>query len=175
MSSIRQKKTIVGLVAIIIAALFFSCSVGQREVLPAPKGFFIKEGEDINFTYWDYDISINYLSADPQQVLVKVDGKVIKEINKSIDDFPRGVYWKFEDLRFELKPVIWRINEEDRNLPYFEETWNTTELYFEVCILSPYPSENNFIKKMGAIGMVIAIAVIITAIIVTKKIRRRTK
>ena len=58
MSSIRQKKTIVGLVAIIIAALFFSCSVGQREVPPAPKGFFIKEGEDINFTYWDYDISI---------------------------------------------------------------------------------------------------------------------
>ena len=162
---------------IVIIAAFFFCRmcVGQGEIPPAPEGFFIEEGQDINFTYWDHNISINYLSADPQRVLVKVNGKVINEINKSIDDSPRGVYWKFEDLRFELKPVIWRINEEGRNLPYFEETWNTTELYFEVCILSPYPSENNFIKNIGAIGMIIAIAVIITAIIVTKKIRRRTK
>lgn len=151
----------------IIAMVIIGISSGQGDVSPTPKSFFIKVGEENSFTYWNHNISVNYLSANPQRVVVKVDENVIKDINKSIDDFPRGVYWNSDNLRFELKPVIWRVNEEGKKIPYYEETWNTTELLFEV----RYTGDGS-IKKSSSVGIIIAITIIIASIITNKKIRR---
>ena len=143
----KKKVFVISLILIVLIAIGL-VYISQKGVTPevptlppAPYVSYIKVGENLSFTYWGYNISINYLSANPHYVEIKVNGKVIKEINKSIDDSPRGVYWSFKDLIFELKPVIWKINIEGRKIPYYEETWNTTELLFEVQYAGKVPPQ----------------------------------
>jgi len=103
-----------------------------RPNLFPPYGIFIKERETAVFNYWNHSFSIEYVSANPQRVVVLMDNEIIKEIVKDVNDSPRGVYWSYDGFNFELKPVVRKVNEEGRAIPYYEETWNTTELYFEV-------------------------------------------
>lgn len=103
------------------------------DIPPEPRQFYIKEGHIENFTYWSRNITINYISAYPtQRLVVTVDG-VEKTFQKELTDNPAGIYWKESNLNLVLKPVQWE-EKDGQNIPYYEKTWNTTELYFEVFI-----------------------------------------
>lgn len=103
------------------------------DIPPEPRQFYIKEGHIEKFTYWGRNITINYISAYPtQRLVVTVDG-VEKTFQKELTDNPAGIYWKESNLNFVLKPVQWE-EKDGQNIPYYEKTWNTTELHFEVFI-----------------------------------------
>lgn len=114
------------------------------KVPPAPKSFYITVGQSEEFTYWDHDIVISYLSASPvQSIKITVDGEE-KTIERELTADPRGVYWDKGNLSFALKPVSWEVREGQR-VPIYEGTWNTTELYFEV-VSSVGPEERENIQ-----------------------------
>lgn len=113
-------------------------AVPQPTVPPVPKQLYIKAGQHEQFTYWGHDIGVNYTSAYPTQIFkVAVDGNeklLQKEPTES-----NGIYWKEGNLSFTLKPVVWEIRE-GQNVPIYESTWNTSEVYFEVQVIL-LPSE----------------------------------
>lgn len=100
-------------------------------VPPAPKQLYIKVGQIEQFTYWNHDIVINYTSSYPNQIIkVFVDGAE-KTFQKELTESPTGIYWKEGNLSFTIKPVTWEIRN-SQNIPIYESTWNTTEIYFKV-------------------------------------------
>ncbi len=99
----------------------------------APKQAYLKVGHSEQFAYWGHNIEINYTSAEPKQIVeVEVDG-ALRSLEKELTDSPDGIYWKVGNLSFTLKPVTWEMRD-GRRIPFYEKTWNTTELYFEVVI-----------------------------------------
>lgn len=103
----------------------------EGKVPPAPKSFYITAGQSEEFTYWNHNIVISYLSASPEQTVeITVDGEK-RTIERELTADPRGVYWEKGNLSFALKPVLWEVRD-DQRVPIYESTWNTTELYFEV-------------------------------------------
>ena len=116
-----------------------SLSPSEQPVPPAPYQFYIKTGQLEQFTYWGHTIAVNYSSSYPTQIVkVAVDGSE-KVIQKELTESPNGIDWKEGNLSFTLKPVVWKIRE-GQNVPFYESTWNTSEVYFVVGILLP-PSE----------------------------------
>jgi hypothetical protein len=102
---------------------------------PAPKQLYIKAGQHEQFTYWGHGIGVNYTSAYPTQIFkVAVDGNE-KLLQKEPTESPNGIYWKEGNLSFTLKPVVWETRE-GQKVPVYESTWNTSEVYFEVQIIS---------------------------------------
>ncbi len=102
-------------------------------VPPAPKQLYITVGQSEDFTYWGHSIAINYTSAYPDQIVqVTVDG-VEKTFQRGLSESPTGIYWKERNLSFVLKPVLWETRDGQR-IPFYEKTWDTTELYFEAMI-----------------------------------------
>lgn len=104
---------------------------------PAPKTLSLHPGQTEGFVFWKHNITVNYLSSSPEHLLeAEVDGDV-----KTISIEPTSectadhcVYnWTSKDLTFIVKPITWVINEYGDKVWSFE-TWNTTELYFEVSV-----------------------------------------
>jgi len=105
-------------------------------VPPAPHHLFIKTGHIEQFTYWGHIIAVNYSSAYPTQIVkIGIDGSE-KVIQKDLTERPNGIDWKEGNLSFTLKPVAWEIRE-GQNIPIYESTWNTNEVFFEVQVLLP--------------------------------------
>jgi len=108
-------------------------------VPPAPHQLYIKSGQLEQFAFWGHTIAVNYSSAYPTQIVkVAVDGSE-KVIQKELTESPNGIDWKEGNLSFTLKPVVWEIRE-GQNVPIYESTWNTNEVYFVVHVILP-PSE----------------------------------
>ncbi len=102
-------------------------------VPPAPKQLYITVGQSEQFTYWGHNIVIDYTSAYPDQIVqVTVDG-VETTFQRGLSESPTGIYWKDGNLSFTLKPVLWETRDGQR-IPFYEKTWDTTELYFEAMI-----------------------------------------
>ena len=109
------------------------------QVPPAPHQLYIKPGQFEQFNFWGHTITVNYASAYPTQIVkVAVDGSE-KVIQKELTESPNGIDWKEGNLSFTLKPVLWEMRE-GQNVPIYESTWNTSEVYFVVHIVLP-PSE----------------------------------
>jgi len=103
----------------------------KPDVPPAPMQVYLRVGHSEQFTYWNHNITINYKSASPKQLAtITVDGEE-KDIEVELTADPRGIYWRNGNLSFALKPVVWEIRDGQR-IPFYEKTWNTSELYFEV-------------------------------------------
>ena len=101
----------------------------------APQKVYIKAGQHQNFSYMGHTVAFNYITAYPSQTFsVTVDGSE-KVIQKELADDPKGIDWSEGNLSFTLKPVIWE-KREDQNIPIYESTWNTTEVYFIANIIS---------------------------------------
>ncbi len=107
-------------------------STGQTQFdSPAPKELYINAGEFYQFTYHGRNITINYTSAYPTQIVkITFDGTE-RIIRKELTDSPNVTYWSEGKFTFNLKPVLWEIRDGQR-IPFYEKTWNTTELYFKV-------------------------------------------
>lgn len=102
-----------------------------EEIPPEPKQLYISEGQSEQFTYWNHNITIEYISSYPIQTIeITLDG-IEKKIVKEISESPGGIYWDDENLSFSLRPVTWETRDGKR-IPFYEKSWNTTELYFEV-------------------------------------------
>jgi len=100
-------------------------------VPPAPRQFYLRVGQSEQFIYWDHNITINYFSGYPNQIIkITLDG-VEKTFQKELTENPIGIYWKEGNLSFTIKPVIWEIRN-GQNIPVYESTWNTTEIYFKM-------------------------------------------
>jgi len=109
------------------------------QVPPSPHQLYIKTGQLEQFTFWGHTIAVNYVSAYPMQIVkIAVDGSE-KVIQKELTDSPNGIDWKEGNLIFTLKSVVWEIRE-GQNIPIYESTWNTSEVYFVVHGTLP-PSE----------------------------------
>jgi hypothetical protein len=107
-----------------------------NKVPPAPHQIYIKEGQHENFSYWGHTITVNYTSAYPTQIIkVTIDGSETV-LQKEVTDSPQGIDWRGSNLSFTLKPVVWEIRD-GQNVPIYESTWNTREVYFEVEVLMP--------------------------------------
>lgn len=105
-------------------------------VPPAPHQLYIKTGQLEQFTFWGHTIAVNYTSAYPTQIVkVAVDGSE-KVLQKELTESPNGIDWKEGNLSFTLKPVVWEIRE-GQNVPIYESTWNTSEVYFVVHVILP--------------------------------------
>jgi len=101
------------------------------QVLPAPHQLYIKNGQLEQFTFWGHTIAVNYVSAYPTQIVkIAIDGSE-NVIQKELTESPNGIDWKEGNLSFTLKPVVWEI-QEGQNIPVYESTWNTSEMYFAV-------------------------------------------
>ena len=99
------------------------------QVPPAPYQLYIKTGQLEQFTFRGHTITVNYASAYPTQIVkIAVDGSE-KVIQKELTDSPTGIDWKEGNLTFTLKPVVWEMRE-GQNIPIYESTWNTSEVYF---------------------------------------------
>jgi len=108
-------------------------------VTPAPHQLYIKTGQLEQFTFWGHTIAVNYASAYPTQIVkVTVDGSE-KVIQKELTESPNGIDWKEGNLSLTLKSVVWELRE-GQNVPIYESTWNTSEVYFVVHGILP-PSE----------------------------------
>jgi hypothetical protein len=106
------------------------------QVPAAPHQLYVKEGQYENFSYWGHTIAINYSSAYPSKnFLIVVDGSE-KVIQKNLTDSPRGIDWSEGNISLTLKPVVWELRN-GQNVPIYESTWNTTEVYFIVHIIDP--------------------------------------
>jgi len=106
-------------------------TIQGEDIPPAPKQLYISEGQSEQFTYWNHNITIDYISSYPIQTIeITVDG-IEKKIVKEISESPRGIYWNDLNLSFSLRPVAWETRDGKR-IPFFGKSWNTTELYFEV-------------------------------------------
>lgn len=149
----RTIRIMVGIAALIVfiilvtGCVFKPSKIAKNEtsaappptVPPAPKQLYIKAGQHEQLTYWGHNIAVNYTSAYPTQIFkVALDGYE-KIFQKEPTESPIGVYWKEGNLSFTLKPVVWEIRD-GQNVPIYESTWNTSEVYFEVRVIS-LPSE----------------------------------
>ncbi|MDO9324212.1 MAG: hypothetical protein Q7T80_04550 [Methanoregula sp.] len=106
------------------------------QVPPAPHQLYIKNGQREQFTFWGHPIAVNYVSAYPTQIVkISVDGSE-KVIQKELTDSPNGIDWKEGNLIFTLKPVVWEMRE-GQNIPIYESTWNTSEVFFVVHVTLP--------------------------------------
>ena len=106
------------------------------KVPPAPQQLYMKAGQYENFSYWGHTIAVNYSSAYPtQKIKVTVDGSE-KVLQKELTDSPNGIDWNDGNLSFTLKPVVWE-KRDNQDIPIYESTWNTTEVYFIARILAP--------------------------------------
>ena len=128
---------------LVIALITSACVQKSNEptnepttVPAAPHVLFIRVGNASSFNYWGHNFKIEYFSANPQQVTIWMDGEIIRKIVKNVTDPPEGVYWKYNGFYFELKPVVRKKNPEGRVIPYYEETWNTSELCFVVRVIN---------------------------------------
>lgn len=105
-------------------------------VPPAPHQLYMKSGQLEEFTYWGHTIAVNYTSAHPTQIVkVAVDGSE-KVFRKELTERPDAVDWNEGNLSFTLKPVVWELRD-GQNVPIYESTWNTSEVYFSVQVLLP--------------------------------------
>lgn len=97
----------------------------------APLQFYLHPGDTKAFTFMDLEIEVTYISAQPKQLVRVKANDEERLIEVDLDDTPTGISWKINDVSFELKPVIWETRD-GQEIPFYERTWNTTELYFEV-------------------------------------------
>lgn len=113
------------------------------DVMAAPKQIFIYVGEKEEFSFWKHNITVNYVSSSPEQILnVIADGdeKVVK-INptKECPNHHCGYYWQSENLDFSVRPITWGINKDtNEKIWSYSETWNTTDLHFKVSIIKSF-------------------------------------
>lgn len=117
---------------------FFTPEQPDTPAPPAPKQLFIYPNSSETFQFWDYNMTISYLSAFPHVVEVTINGVTETiEINCSTPcpGSHCGYYVVKDDIDYSIKPVVWRYNEAGERIWSFE-TWNTTELYFEAHIKS---------------------------------------
>lgn len=107
-------------------------SKGKNDnVPPAPASMYLSLGESRQLSYWNHTITVSFtLSNTDRAIIVTVDEQS-KTFIKNADDNPRGIYWGENNLNFEIKPVLWEIRD-NKEIPIYEKTWNTSEIYFEV-------------------------------------------
>jgi hypothetical protein len=105
-------------------------------VHPSPHQIYITEGQHENFSYWGHTIAVSYTSAYPTQIVnVTIDGSETV-LQKNLTDSPHGIDWSARNVSFTIKPVVWELRD-GQNVPLYERTWNTREVYFEVQVLLP--------------------------------------
>jgi hypothetical protein len=145
MRNINTRLIILLMLSIVLFSLSLGCTNKNNDVKndtvlnntsssvvpPAPKQIYIKVGGAEAFDYAGHNIEIDYTYGKSTNIIkVNVDGhKTI--FQKNIDDDPAGVYQKENGLHFAIKPVIWETRG-SQNVPIYEETWNTSEIYVEI-------------------------------------------
>lgn len=106
-------------------------------VPPAPKPQFLHPNSSETFQFQGNNITISYLSTSSYQVEVTIDGDTEDiEINRSTKCPGNhcGYYSTKDDIDYSIKPVVWRYDEAGERIWSFE-TWNSSELDFEVHII----------------------------------------
>lgn len=111
-------------------------SVISSSAVPlAPKQIYMHPNTTENFIFWGHDILINYvLHNSSHNIEITIDGKketILKSINEPCHDCNYGK--KLGNLTYNIRPVIWKTNEAGEKVWSFD-TWNTSELYFEMVI-----------------------------------------
>lgn len=135
-----NKKLTVALI-VLLALLLSGCIETTKEstpsvtVPPAPKQIYLHPDTTENFNFWGHDVLINYaLQNSSHNVEITIDGNketLIKSINEQCIDCAYGK--KVGNLTYVIRPVIWKTNEAGEKVWSFD-TWNTSELYFEIVI-----------------------------------------
>ena len=147
----RSLKIAMEILALLVLLIFFTGCISEQgkiannetpaKPLPTsvpltPQKLYIKAGQSENFSYMGHTIAFNYITAYPSQKFsVTVDGSE-KVIQKELADNPNGIDWSEGNLSFTVKPVVWE-KRDGQNIPLYESTWNTTEVYFIVNTLTP--------------------------------------
>jgi|SRR5665648_60867 len=138
-----MKKEFYILWLVLLAILFSGCTEIQNEsppivdpsgaVPPAPKQIYLYPDTTENFTFWGHDVLINYrLQNSNHNIEITIDGKketVIKNTTEQCSDCAYSK--KVGSVTYLIRPVTWKTNEAGEKVWSFD-TWNTSELYFEM-------------------------------------------
>jgi|GEM_PF-6027191 hypothetical protein len=107
-------------------------SKGKNDnVPPAPASMYLSLGESKQLSYWNHTITVSFTSSNMDRVIIVTVDEQSKTFIKNVSDNPRGIYWEENNLNFEIKPVLWEVRD-NKEIPIYEKTWNTSEIYFEV-------------------------------------------
>jgi|GEM_PF-1483402 len=106
------------------------------DVAPAPWQTYIKAGKYEQFVFWGNNITIDYISAYPVQIIEITFNGSEKIIRKELTDSPGGVYWTEGNISFNLKPVVWE-KRDTQMVPIYESTWNTSEIFIAISADTP--------------------------------------
>jgi hypothetical protein len=136
-------KRLLIMLVVFLAALLNGCIETPKEstpshyvtVPPAPKQIYLYPGATESFNFWGHEVLIKYtIQNSNHSVEITIDGN--KEIfTKSINE-PRvdcAYDKKVGNLTYIIRPVTWVTNEAGEKVREFD-TWNTSELYFEMVI-----------------------------------------
>lgn len=133
-----------GITILTLAILLSGCvekknqisNVTPSSIVPqAPKQIYLHPDKIENFTFWGHNVSINYtLQNSSHNIEMTLDGNK-ETILKSIYEqcFDCAYYKKIGNVTYVIRPVIWKTNEAGEMVWSFD-TWNTSELYFEMVI-----------------------------------------
>jgi hypothetical protein len=106
-------------------------NTSSTPVTSAPAQIYVKAGDVGVVDYDGHHIEVEYTIADSiNSMEVKTDG-ASKVFQKKLEDDPAGIYWEENGLHYGIKPVIWETRD-TQEVPIYEESWNTTEIYVEV-------------------------------------------
>jgi len=131
-------------IGLLLAIFFSGCIEKPKEspvgtpssvVPPAPKQLYLHPNTTENFNFWGHDVSINYLLQNSNHIIeITIDGNketIIKSITEPCHDCSYGK--KVGNINYVIRPVTWITNEAGEKVWSFD-TWNTSELYFEMVI-----------------------------------------
>lgn len=111
----------------------------EEGVSVAPHSLQLSAGEFESFEYWDKTINVSYRKENSiNKVVVQMAGES-KTISKEKSDSPEVVNWAWGNFSFGVKPLTWK-NRDGQMVPFCEETWNTSNISFEVRYTGPQPS-----------------------------------
>lgn len=133
------------LLMIMLAILLAGCVETQKEpanpktpsgaVPPAPKQLYLHPDSTEKFNFWGHDVSVNYILLESNHnIEITIDGKketIIKSITEQCIDCAYSN--KEGNISYIIRPVTWKTGEAGEKVWSFD-TWNTSELYFEMVI-----------------------------------------
>lgn len=143
--SIFMKKELYVMWSVWLAVLLSGCIEIPKEstpvgtpsgaVPPAPKQIYLYPDTTENFNFWGHDILINYvLQNSSHNIEITIDGNK-ETIKQSITEQCNDCAYskKVGNITYIIRPVTWKTNEAGEKIWSFD-TWNTSELYFEMVI-----------------------------------------
>lgn len=110
--------------------------VTPSSIVPqGPKQIYLHPDTIENFNFWGHNVSINYtLQNSSHTIEMTLDGNketILKSITEPCQDCAYNK--KISNVAYVIRPVTWKTNEAGERVWSFD-TWNTSELYFEIVI-----------------------------------------